>query len=229
MARPLVTLHFAQSLDGRIALGPRFPRTILSCEEGTVAAHRARAAHDAVLVGINTLLHDDPLLTARGPERARPLRVVLDSSLRLPLSARLLGPALEAGAVLVIGCTERTSGARLRELEAAGAEVRLTPAGACGRVDLPAALAVLADRGVKRLLVEGGAQVLTSFVRTRLADRAEIEIAPLWLGSEATPAFAELGVEELLQAQRLVQTEVERLGSSVLVRGEIAYPARVAS
>jgi 5-amino-6-(5-phosphoribosylamino)uracil reductase/diaminohydroxyphosphoribosylaminopyrimidine deaminase/5-amino-6-(5-phosphoribosylamino)uracil reductase len=228
-ARPLVTLHFAQSLDGRIALGPRFPRTILSCTEGTAAAHRARASHDAVLVGINTLLHDDPLLTARGPERARPLRVVLDSSLRLPLSARLLAPAADAGPVLVIGCADRTSHARRLELESAGAEVLLIPAGDCGRVALPAALASLAERGVKRLLVEGGAQVLTSFVRARLADRAEIEIAPLWLGSEATPAFAELGVAELLQAQRLVGTEVERLGSSLLLRGEIAYPAQEAS
>lgn len=229
MARPLVTLHFAQSLDGRIALGPRFPRTILSGEEGAVAAHRARAAHDAVLVGINTLLHDDPLLTARGPERARPLRVVLDSSLRLPLSARLLAPALDAGPVLVIGCAERATAERRRELEDAGAEVWLTPADERGRVALPAALAVLVEKDVKRLLVEGGAQVLTSFVRSRLADRAEIEIAPLWLGGDATPAFADLGVAELLQAQRLVGTEVERLGSSLLLRGEIAYPAQEAS
>lgn len=229
MTRPLVTLHFAQSLDGRIALGPRFPRAILSCEEGTLAAHRARAAHDAVLVGINTLLHDDPLLTVRGPERARPLRVVLDSSLRLPLSARLLAPTVDAGPVLVIGCAERTSAKRRREVENAGAEVRLTRADEGGRVALPAALAALAERGVKRLLVEGGAQVLTSFVRARLADRAEIEIAPLWLGSEATPAFADLGVAELLQAQRLVGTEVERLGSSLLLRGEIAYPGQVPS
>jgi riboflavin-specific deaminase-like protein len=229
VTRPLVTLHFAQSLDGRIALGPRFPRTLLSSEEGTRAAHRARAAHDAVLVGIDTLLHDDPLLTARGPERARPLRVVLDSSLRMPLRARLLAPAEDAGRVLVIGCEERADSVRRRELEDAGAEVLLTPMGDRGRVALASALAALAERGVKRLLVEGGAQVLTSFVRAGFADRAEIEIAPLWLGSEAIPAFAELGVAELLQAQRLVRTEVERLGSSVLVRGEIAYPARVAS
>lgn len=229
VARPLVTLHFAQSLDGRIALGPRFPRTILSGEEGTVAAHRARAQHDAVLVGINTLLHDDPLLTARGPELARPLRVVLDSSLRLPLGARLLAPAAQAGPVLVIGCAERTACARRRELESVGAEVVLTAAGDCGRVSLPAALDALAERGVKRLLVEGGAQVLTSFLRSRLADRAEIEIAPLWLGSEATPAFAELGVAELLQAQRLVRTQVEQLGSNLLLRGEIDYPKQEAS
>jgi riboflavin-specific deaminase-like protein len=226
VARPLVTVHFAQSLDGKIGLGPKSERAILSSEEGVVCAHQARSAHDAVLVGIETVLHDDPQLTVRGVQPAQPLRVVLDSELRLPLGSRLLAPAAGAGKVVVFGCAERASPGRRRELEGAGAEVLLTSAERSGRVALLEALELLAARGVKRLLVEGGAKVLTSFLEAGLAQRAEIEIAPLWLGAPATPSLGELGVGHLGRALRLERIEVERLGQSVLLRGDIVYPAR---
>ncbi|RYZ02243.1 MAG: RibD family protein [Myxococcales bacterium] len=225
MTRPLVTLHFAQSLDGRIGLGPAAQRVILSGEEGVVCAHQARGENDAVLVGIETLLHDDPLLTARGPGAGRPLRVVLDSALRIPLTARLLAPALGAGAVVVLASAERASAERRRALVELGASVALLPADPQGRVSLPEALRALHERGVRRLLVEGGARVLTSFLRARLADRAALEIAPVWLGAEGTPALRELGVPGIAQAPRLEQPVLERVGSSFLLRGDIAYPA----
>jgi riboflavin-specific deaminase-like protein len=224
--RPLVTLHFAQSLDGRIGLGPGRTRALLSSEEGLVRAHQARSQHDAVLIGIETLLHDDPLLTARGPERAQPLRVVLDSQLRAPLTARLLEPDKNAGAVLIFGSADRAPPARRRALEAAGAEVALTSANQHGRVALLEALELLGARGVKRLLVEGGARVLTSFLQAGLAARAEVEVAPLWLGAPATSAPCELGVANSAHALRLEQVVVERLGASVLFSGDVVYPAR---
>lgn len=222
--RPLVTLHFAQSLDGKIGLGPQSERAVLSSEEGLLCAHQARSEHDAVLVGVETVLHDDPQLTARGVGQAQPLRVVLDSGLRVSLGSRLLAPERGAGKVLIFGCTERASPGRRRELEAAGAEVLLTSAEQTGRVALPTVLDALAARGVKRLLVEGGAKVLTSFLQAGLAQRAEVEIAPLWLGAPATPGLCELGVGHLGQALRLERLEVTRLGQNVLVRGDIAYP-----
>jgi riboflavin-specific deaminase-like protein len=185
--------------------------------------------HDAVVVGIETVLHDDPLLTARGAGGPQPLRVVLDSALRLPLGARLLRADKLAGQVIVFGSAERVTAERRRALEAADAEVCVTSADRDGRVALVEALELLAARGVKRLLVEGGAKVLTSFLRAGLAARAEIEIAPLWLGAPATPALRELGVAELGQALRLEQVEVERLGQSVLIRGDIVYPLKAAN
>ncbi|HXK16442.1 MAG TPA: dihydrofolate reductase family protein [Polyangiaceae bacterium] len=226
--RPLVTLHFAQSLDGRIGLGPGRQRALLSSEEGLLRAHQARSEHDAVLIGIETLLHDDPLLTARGSGRSQPLRVVLDSELRLPLTARVLEPDKNAGALLIFGSAERAPVERRRGLEAAGAEVVLTSADQRGQVALGEALEALGARGVRRLLVEGGAKVLTSFLEAGLAARAEIEIAPLWLGAPATPAECELGIANLAQALRLESVQVERLGLSVFVCGDIAYPARSA-
>lgn len=226
MAVPVVTLHFAQSLDGRIALGQDLERAILSSEQGMACAHQTRSEHDAVLVGIDTVLQDDPLLTARRADCRQPLRVVLDSALRLPLGARLLQPAEHAGQVLVLGCTERATIERRRALEAAGAVVELTSSDATGCVALGQALKYLAERGVSRLLVEGGAKVLTAFLRERLASRAELEIAPLWLGGQTTASLGDLGVSRLAQAVRLEAIRVERLGSSVLLRGDISYPRR---
>jgi riboflavin-specific deaminase-like protein len=228
VAEPLVTLHFAQSLDGKIGLGPGSERAILSSEEGVVSAHLARAEHDAVLVGIETLLHDDPRLTARGEVRKQPLRVVLDSELRLPLAARLLAPESGAGEIVIFGCAERASRERQQKLEAAGATVLLTSADRQGRVALGEALQALAVRGVERLLVEGGARVLTSFLQARLAKRAQVEIAPLWLGAPATSGVCELGVSQFAQALRLERVEVSRLGQNVLVQGDVAYPRGVA-
>jgi riboflavin-specific deaminase-like protein len=213
-------------LDGRIGLGKGRERALLSSEAGVVSAHDARRRHDAVLIGIETLLHDDPLLTARFTDGPQPLRVVLDSDLRTPLSARLLRPEAAAGQVVIFGSAGRASPARRRELEAAGAEVRLTAPDASGRVELTEALAALAERGVKRLLVEGGSKVLTSFLQAGLAERAEIEIAPLWLGTPATPSLGELGVTEVGQALRLDALKIEPLGASLLVCGEVVYPAQ---
>lgn len=224
MPRPFVTLHFAQSLDGRIGFGPGRERALLSSEEGMLAAHRARAEHDAVLVGIETALHDDPLLTARAGGSRQPLRVVLDSALRLPLTARLLDHGSD-GAVVVFGTSERASPQRRAALEARGARAYLTGSDGAGRVALDEMLDTLVAQGVRSLLVEGGAQVLTSFLLARAADRAEIEVAPCWLGEPATPSLRDLGIIRLAQSVRLERLEVERLGPSVLLRGDVAYPS----
>ena len=229
MGRPLVTLHFAQSLDGRIGFGPDRERALLSSAEGVSHAHRARARNDAVLIGIRTLLHDNPLLTARGGEARQPLRVVLDSELRLPLTACLLEPREAAGAVLVFGSLERATQGRQQALERAGAEVQLVRPDDVGRVALPDVLDELAARGVQRLLVEGGAGVITSFLQSRLAVQVELEVAPWLLGAPALSAVQELGVAGLGQALRLESMEVERLGQSLLVCGNLVYPERSGS
>jgi riboflavin-specific deaminase-like protein len=223
-ARPLVTLHFAQSLDGRIGFGPSRERALLSSAEGLSNAHRARARSDAVLVGVRTLLHDDPLLTARGGEVRQPLRVVLDSELRSPPSARLFGPCGHAGRALVFGSRDRADREREATLVRAGAEVHLTRSDGDGRVCLPEVLDVLAARGVERLLVEGGGCVITSFLQARLAARVELEMVPWLLGAPATPAVQDLGVAALGQALRLDDMVVERLGQSLLVCGNVVYP-----
>jgi riboflavin-specific deaminase-like protein len=224
LRRPLVTLHFAQTLDGRIAT--RDARVELSTHEGVVHAHRARATHDAVLVGLRTVLIDDPLLTVRACEGPQPLRIVLASALAVPEGVRLLsgGGAPLGGQVLVVGAEGRAPEAAHARLRERGAEVVVVPATGRGWVSLPHALSEFHARGVSRLLVEGGASVLTSFLRERLADQAEVEIAPRLLGDTAIAAVGALGGLPP-SSIALRQPIVERLGGNVLLRGDIEYPA----
>jgi riboflavin-specific deaminase-like protein len=217
-ARPRIALHFAQTLDGRIALvGVRTP---LSSRAGFELARRARAEHDAVLVGRATVQVDDPRLTVPDPGARQPRRIVLASSLEISPDARLLrgGPG-----TLIVGVEGRAPPQARARLTDTGAEVRLVPAGDDGLVSLPHALALILAWGVKRLLVEGGGRILSSFLRQRLADEATIEIVPRWLGGRALAAIGEIGVTTLEQAVTLVETRVENAGASIVLRGRIAY------
>lgn len=217
-----MTLHFAQSLDGRIGFPRGHRRAVLSAPEGIVHAHRARAEHDAVLVGIGTVLCDDPRLTVREVAGPQPRRVVLDSALRLPDAARVLDGE---GSLWVFGAEGRATAHDQERLEARGAEV-VCVAAAGGQLSLRAVLATLEARGIRRLLVEGGAAVLTSFLRERLADAAEIDVAPCFLGAPAVHGVADLGVGDACCAIALDRLRVDRLGPNLLLSGAISYGAQ---
>jgi riboflavin-specific deaminase-like protein len=228
-----VTVHVAQSLDGRVALSGS--RTTLSTPEGERAAHAARASHDAVLVGAETVRIDDPRLTVRhgrpgghgqGPRNVDPLRVVLASDLEVPLQARVLDPGTRTarGRVLIVGAEGRAGADARRRLESRGADVAVVARTTDGLVSVESAVAHLAERGVRRLLVEGGARVLTSFFRARLVHRVEIEIAMRLLGAPGTPSLGLLGVTGIAEAPSLVNVSVERLGESVLLSGDVVFP-----
>jgi 5-amino-6-(5-phosphoribosylamino)uracil reductase/diaminohydroxyphosphoribosylaminopyrimidine deaminase/5-amino-6-(5-phosphoribosylamino)uracil reductase len=216
--RPRVTVHFAQSLDGRIGLPGA--RTLLSSPEGIELAHRARAEHDAVLVGSNTVRVDDPQLTVRVCSGAQPRRIVLASGLDIPLRARLLerGPG-----VLAIGVVGRATQEAQARLESMGTHVRLVEASSEGLVSLEAALCEIRRWGVERLLVEGGARVLTAFVRARAVDAMAIEIAPCLYGAPALSALGAIGLDTPERALALTDMRVERVGANFVVRGQVAY------
>jgi diaminohydroxyphosphoribosylaminopyrimidine deaminase/5-amino-6-(5-phosphoribosylamino)uracil reductase len=208
LTRPQVTLKLATSLDGRIALANGQSRWITG-PAARDEVHRLRAAHDAVLVGAETALADDPKLTVRtGPMPAvHPLRVVLDSRFRLPLTSRLL-KTLSLAPVLIVGARDSDPADR-KALERAGAHTALVARGLDG-LDLTATLATLADQfGVGTLFVEGGGAVATSFLKADLIDRLEWFRAPVLLGAEAKPAVAPLGVEDLSASFRFVRLGVE--------------------
>lgn len=216
--RPRTTLHFAQSLDGRIGLAGT--RTPLSSGAGVALAHRARAENDAVLVGRATVKVDDPRLTVVNCNGRQPRRIVLASTLDIPLGARVLqgGPG-----TMVIGVEGRSSAEARARLAEAGAEIRLVAPGDDGLVSLGEALSAIRAWGVERLLVEGGARVLSSFLRHRLADEATIEIVPRLLGAPAVAALGEIGVAALEHAVALEDASVERAEGSIVVRGRLAY------
>jgi diaminohydroxyphosphoribosylaminopyrimidine deaminase/5-amino-6-(5-phosphoribosylamino)uracil reductase len=184
--RPFILLKAAQTLDGRIATASGDSKWITSPAQRR-QARWLRRLQDAVLVGIGTVLADDPLLLP-SPRTRRPFtRVVLDSGLRLPPASRLVRSARPSAPVVVL--TTGGSPAGRRRLEDAGVEV-LDVRSTGGRVSLPAALAALGARGMSSVMVEGGSEVLGSFLAARLVDQVALFRAPLLLGGRGSrPAF----------------------------------------
>lgn len=211
--RPHVTLKAAVSLDGRIA-GPGGLRQWITGEESRAEVHRMRDVVDAVLVGAGTVLADDPLLTTRLPDGVGKtgMRVVLDTTLRIPPTARVLSTVEGAPPTRVF--TTTGPGEKATAFGARGARIVTVPGGPDGGVDLHATLGVLAKEGVTSLLVEGGATVYTRMLRARLVDRIAIFVAPRLLGADA-PAV----VDALAPGVRLADVAVRRLGDDVLIEG----------
>lgn len=185
--RPLVSLKLAVSADGRIARAPGGDQWITGAEARRFG-HLLRAQNDAILVGIGTVLADDPDLTCRIPglEERSPLRVVLDSGLRLPRTSRLVSTTRQVP--VAVFTTAAGGGDGLRD---AGVDVVHVVADAQGRPDLGAVLGALAARGLTRLLVEGGAEVEAAFIAHGLADRLEIFRSPVTVGEggQMAPEF----------------------------------------
>jgi GTP cyclohydrolase II len=215
--RPYVALKYAQSLDGRIATATGESKWI-SGEPERQVSHALRAACDAVLIGAGTAVRDDPELTVRLVSGASPTRVVLDSTLRLPLSAKVLRP--EAATLVVT--TERSDPPRREQLRGLGVRVEVVPDDG-GQVDLAAALARLRALGMESVLVEGGARVITGLLARGLVDRIVVAVAPLVLGS-GTEAVEQLDIARVSDGIRLANRLVVPVGDDVILAGDVRRP-----
>ena len=214
---PLVTVKFAQTLDGRIATVTGNSKWISSPQSRRLA-HRLRALNDAVMVGVGTILKDDPELTVRLVRGRSPVRVILDSALRIPLEAMVL--AGQEKAVTVIATTAKADEDRLSRLRSRGIEVLQVPEDDRGAVDLRQLLPMLGQRGISSVLVEGGAGVATSLLRLGLADRLVIFIAPKVMG-RGIEAVGELGVADVSQALPLSFTKTYRVGEDLVIEARL--------
>jgi len=218
--RPYVVLKYAQSIDGRIATSTGDSKWI-SGEAERRLSHALRAACDAVLVGVGTAIRDQPQLTVRMVPGVSPTRVVLDSTLRLPPDAKLLGP--EAATTIVT--TERSDPQRRAELQERGARIEVV-SDHRGRVDLPAALARLRATGVESVLVEGGASVITALLSAGLVDRIVVAVAPIVLG-RGTEAVDGLGITRVTDGIHLVRRAVVNAGDDIVLAWDVAPTPRL--
>ena len=220
--RPFVIAKFAMSLDGKIATRTGDARWI-SGPASRQYTHELRDQVDAILVGANTVLADDPRLTTRldKADVHHPLRVILDSRGRVPLSARVFSPDLP-GQTLV-ATTEHMPPSHRRQLAAQGVEVLILPQRE-GRVDVAALLDALGQREITSLLVEGGSTVLGTFFDRGLVDKVLAFIAPMIIGGKDAPGpVGGEGSTSLAQAWRLERVRMEQLGNDILL---IGYPRR---
>jgi diaminohydroxyphosphoribosylaminopyrimidine deaminase/5-amino-6-(5-phosphoribosylamino)uracil reductase len=221
--RPFVMLKLAGSLDGRIATRSGESRWITG-PQARDAVHRLRARSDAVVVGSRTALADDPELTARrgGKVVHRPVRVLVDSRLRVPATARLFSGDAERTWVL---CARGAPTARRRALERRG--VRLIDVPLRGRrLDLRRALRALAGAGLTQVLVEGGGELAAAMLREDLVDEIHWFVSPRLLGGDGRPALGSLGESRLARLPRLAQARVRRVGSDVHWVGAVERGAR---
>lgn len=220
--RPLVTLAYAQSLDGSIAAQRGYPLT-LSGRESLRLWHTLRAAHDVLLVGIGTIRADNPQLNVRLIKGKNPQPIILDSKLRFPMSSNTLNNKKPPWIIT----TKSANRKRQHLLETHGVQVIRIKATRNGLVDLKELLHELADRGITSLLVEGGARIITSFLHARLVDYVVITITPFIVGGLH-------GVEQLLCPRIIKKPSItyfpkiknyhyDRLGQDLVVWGSVAW------
>lgn len=207
--RPHVLLKLAVSADGKVGLAGRRPVAITG-EAVRDVVHLLRAQHDAILIGIGTALADDPELTCRLPGMAArsPVRVVLDSGLRLPRESRLIRTARQTPVWVVAGPGAPESAER--DLRREGAEILRV--GAAGALDLGETLAAIAQRGITRLMVEGGPRVAASFVRDDLIDEAVLIHANRTIGRDGIDALDGLPLAALTQSKALGASSAGTIG-----------------
>ncbi|HEY0004030.1 MAG TPA: bifunctional diaminohydroxyphosphoribosylaminopyrimidine deaminase/5-amino-6-(5-phosphoribosylamino)uracil reductase RibD [Pyrinomonadaceae bacterium] len=218
--RPFIHLKLACSLDGRIATRTGDSRWITG-EEARARVHELRHEYDAILVGANTALTDDPLLTDRsGLKRRRPLlRVVVDTSLRLAPDSHLASTARQAP--VLVFTSSHADAAKIAALESLGVEVVLDSSG--GR-DLSAVLEELGQRSIQSLLIEGGATIAGAFLDASLINKVSFFIAPILIGGRDAPlAVGGTGAQKISDAVRLHELEIMQRGADLEITG---YPQK---
>jgi diaminohydroxyphosphoribosylaminopyrimidine deaminase/5-amino-6-(5-phosphoribosylamino)uracil reductase len=204
---PFIILKAAITLDGKIAT-ETYDSKWITDEEGRRIVHRLRSSVDAVLVGINTIFIDDPLLTTRLAKGKNPKRIVMDSEFRIPEDAKVLGE----------GCIVATTSSQEREINA---EVWRLDSDETKRVNIKTLLREAGRRNITSILVEGGKDIYTSFLKNKLVDKFYIFIGAKILGDNGVSSVGDLGIQSLNDAIYVRYTRVKRIGRDVLITG---YP-----
>lgn len=215
---PFLTLKIAQTLDGKIATSSGASKWITG-EKAREEAHRLRDSHDAVLVGINTVLMDNPSLTTRIPGGRDAVRVIVDSRLRIPVNAKVV--AQSSPARTMVATLANAPKNKIKELQDAGVEV-LTIRSAHGRVDLRDLMKKLGKRDIMSALIEGGAEINASALKAGLVDKVVMFLAPLLMtGTDSLCSIGGSSPAKLSQAIKLRDVSVKFVGKDLMVEGYI--------
>lgn len=214
---PFTTLKIAQTLDGKIAASDGSSKWITSDKARTLA-HRMRSENDAILVGIGTVLSDNPSLNVRLTKGVNPRRIVLDSRLRIPLNASLLCDSLVEKTIVVT--TPSAPQEKLSEIKKRGAQVWTVPADNKNQVHLKKLLNKIGQEKIASLLVEGGSLIFSAFLKEKLVDRLSIFLSPKILGG-GLDAISDLGINNLQHALRLADVRIQQIEEEVLISGRV--------
>lgn len=214
---PFITLKYAQSIDGRIATATGHSHWI-SSPASLKYVHKLRSIHDGILVGIGTVMNDNPDLTVRMVKGRSPLRIIIDQHLKIPLEATVLKN--QDTAKTVIATTVKADSQKASRLMQMGIEILTVDSVKDNRVDLQNLLAELGKLGITSVLIEGGASIITSVLRNRMADRLVIIIAPKIIG-RGIEAVGNLNIARIDDAYRLSYRKIVRKGDDIIIDGRI--------
>ncbi len=218
---PFVTVKYAQTIDGRIATSTGQSQWI-SSPDSLKFAHRLRAEHDAILVGIGTVLKDNPALTVRHVRGRNPLRVIMDSNLAIAADANVVQNLSQIPTL--IATTKSAADPALQSLARAGVEILRIPPDGNNHASLKELLPLLAGRNITSLLIEGGAQIITSALKEDLANRLVTVIAPKIIG-KGVEAVGDLNIRNLKEAKLLSVKSVIRKGADVIIDSRLTPPS----
>ncbi len=212
MDRPYVILSSAMTLDGKIASKTGDSR--ISSEADLKRVHLLRSEVDAIIVGIETVIKDDPLLTVRLTQGRNPLRVVIDSKARIPLSSNLVR-SVSSGPI-IIAISSAASETRSRKLTSLGCKIMRC--GTSGKVDLPIMLSDLKDMGIKKILLEGGGILNAAMLNDGLVDEVIVAVAPIIIGgARATSLVEGKGIDKIKNGIRLKLKETRSIGHDLVL------------
>ncbi len=215
---PFITLKCAESLDGKTACNSGDSKWVTS-EKARNYARKMRAEYDAILVGVETILKDDPQLTTRMKEEKNPVRIILDSRLRVPLEAKVF-----ADSSAIVATTGKHDAQKKKALEEKNIRVVICAEDASGRVDVRELVKRLGELNISSVLVEGGSEVNASFVKAKLADKFLFFISPKIIGGrQANGAVGGKGIEKMSGALELKFKKIKKVGSGLLIE---ALPIR---
>lgn len=211
--KPFVLVKLAMTLDGRIATKTGDSKYISNAQSRSIG-YTWRAIYNAILVGINTVIIDNPRLTSRTPGAKNPTRIIVDGTLRIPLTSSVL----ESNARRIVATTHKHNKKKKKQLESLGVEVLVLPEEEPGHVDLQKLLETLGKQGIISIIVEGGSEVATDFLKLKLINKGAFFIAAKILGGGKN-AFTGIGVEKMDQAWQLKNISIRKVGNDVLVMG----------